>query len=81
MSSFNGYYSPIEQSVKPKTWFQESRSLMRSKLMLSPVPVKGPEYEYTTEVAEKSRNVYQEELWNIIPWSITLFVIVWNLIF
>ncbi len=81
MSIFSGYYSPIEQSVKPKSWFQETRGLMNSRLMKSPVAVKGPEYLPIPEAEEADKTSHMSELWNILPWAITLFVVVWNLIF
>jgi len=81
MSTFSGYYSPIEQSVKPKSWFQETRDLMNSRLIKSPVAVKGPEYQPVPKAELSEQNSKMSEFWSIMPWAITLFVVVCTLIF
>lgn len=81
MSTSTGYYSQMDQNVRTQSWFTNAREMMKVRSKSSPVAVKAPESEEKPIPVKKDQDLYFVEIWKIIPWAITLFVLLWSIIF
>jgi hypothetical protein len=70
MSTFASYYSPIEQSVKPKSYFESTQELMKARIMNSGVSIKAKSPKFESKKPTIMSNPYFKELAIVLPWVI-----------
>ena len=79
MTTFMSFDGPFTRGIKPKSYFEGAKELLKEKQLHAKAEIKAKYTKYNVENNEIVLDAYSTELFKMIPWMIAAISILINL--